>query len=108
MYCPKCGEEFREGYTRCAECGCDLVERLPRQTPPDPRPYEKEALLCMAADEFEANLMIAKLKAEGIYAFPKYQGSDSYNKILLGRTILGVGVYVAESDFDTAYRIIHE
>jgi hypothetical protein len=28
MFCPKCKDEFRTGFTRCASCGVDLVEDL--------------------------------------------------------------------------------
>jgi hypothetical protein len=31
MFCPRCKAEYREGITRCADCGVDLVEKL---TPP--------------------------------------------------------------------------
>lgn len=26
MFCPKCRSEYRDGFTRCAGCDCDLVE----------------------------------------------------------------------------------
>ena len=29
MFCPKCGDEYRPGFTRCADCDVDLVEKLP-------------------------------------------------------------------------------
>lgn len=29
MFCPKCRDEFREGFTHCKKCGVDLVETLP-------------------------------------------------------------------------------
>lgn len=29
MFCPNCKAEYREGYTRCADCGVDLVDKLP-------------------------------------------------------------------------------
>lgn len=29
MYCPLCRAEFREGYSRCADCDVDLVATLP-------------------------------------------------------------------------------
>ena len=28
MFCPKCKDEFRPGFTRCANCNVDLVESL--------------------------------------------------------------------------------
>ena len=28
MWCPKCKNEYREGITVCADCGCELVEDL--------------------------------------------------------------------------------
>jgi hypothetical protein len=28
MFCPKCKDEFRPGFTRCANCDVDLVENL--------------------------------------------------------------------------------
>jgi hypothetical protein len=29
MFCPECKAEYRYGFTRCADCGIDLVEQLP-------------------------------------------------------------------------------
>jgi len=29
VYCPQCLAEFRDGYSRCADCDIDLVETLP-------------------------------------------------------------------------------
>ena len=51
-------------------------------------------------------MIIAKLKAEGIFAFKRFKGSDSYNRIVLGRTVLGVDIIVAESDFENAKEIV--
>ena len=28
-FCPECQAEYRDGFTRCAECDLDLVEQLP-------------------------------------------------------------------------------
>ena len=35
MICPQCGSEYREGFTRCADCDVDLVAAPP--SPPDER-----------------------------------------------------------------------
>lgn len=29
MFCPKCGAEYREGFTKCSDCGVPLVEEAP-------------------------------------------------------------------------------
>ncbi len=34
MFCPQCKTEYREGFTRCADCDIDLVDSLP----PEPEP----------------------------------------------------------------------
>ena len=33
MFCPKCKDEFRAGFTRCANCDIDLVESLSGGSP---------------------------------------------------------------------------
>ncbi len=32
MFCPQCKSEYRPGFTRCADCGVDLVDRLPEES----------------------------------------------------------------------------
>jgi hypothetical protein len=34
MFCPKCRDEFREGIRMCPDCGIDLVEEPPGESPP--------------------------------------------------------------------------
>jgi len=31
MFCPKCGAEYRAGFTHCSDCDVDLVEELPQE-----------------------------------------------------------------------------
>ncbi|MEG1965757.1 MAG: hypothetical protein RR064_06370 [Oscillospiraceae bacterium] len=62
--------------------------------------------LIEAVDEYEADMIVANLKCEGVFAFKRYKGSDSYNKVFLGRTILGVDIFVGESDYEEALNII--
>lgn len=102
MFCPNCRAEYREGIAVCPECGINLIEELKD----DINHNETPCLVYVAANEFEADVIIAKLKAEGIFAFKRFKGSDSYNRIVLGRTILGVDIIVAESDFENAKEIV--
>lgn len=32
-YCPACRSEFREGFSRCADCDVPLVPELPKDLP---------------------------------------------------------------------------
>ena len=43
MFCPNCRYEFRRGFTKCNECGVDLVDALPPEnaTPSDSEPHEE-------------------------------------------------------------------
>ncbi|MGE5158107.1 MAG: putative signal transducing protein [Gemmatimonas sp.] len=36
MFCPKCGDEYRAGFTHCSDCGTDLVDKLPEVEEPGP------------------------------------------------------------------------
>lgn len=31
IFCPNCKAEYREGFTRCADCEVDLVDKLPEE-----------------------------------------------------------------------------
>ena len=39
MFCPKCKDEFRAGFTHCASCDVDLVESL-SEAPAAPQPVQ--------------------------------------------------------------------
>ena len=53
MWCPKCRNEYREGITKCADCGCDLVDSLDEYD--REHEAEKEAELEKERDAFYAD-----------------------------------------------------
>jgi len=73
MFCPQCKAEYREGFSRCADCDVDLVRELPaaaivRQEPVDPGdPDEDPFCSFWEGDDPRLHLEIcALLDQEGI------------------------------------------
>ena len=52
-WCPQCGAEYREGFSRCSECGVALVDALPSkpQRPAESRPEWVEIASYTTAEE---------------------------------------------------------
>ena len=52
-WCPQCGAEYREGFSRCSECGVALVEAPPSkpQRPAEPGPEWVEIASYTTAEE---------------------------------------------------------
>ncbi|MEW6350629.1 MAG: DUF2007 domain-containing protein [Thermodesulfobacteriota bacterium] len=71
MFCPKCGAEYREGFTFCASCEVDLVDELPLREEP-----EFTHLVTVYEGGNPAVLVFAKsiLESEGIEYYCKGEG----------------------------------
>jgi hypothetical protein len=70
MFCPICKSEYREGYSRCADCDVDLVPALPPQPdPPEPAPDDSgpdAVVLCREDDPATLTAILSALEARGI------------------------------------------
>ena len=47
-WCPKCKCEYVEGVTICADCGCELVDKL-QEEEPEPELTQQDALAMIQA-----------------------------------------------------------
>lgn len=70
MFCPKCGAEYREGFTECADCRVPLVW----DKPPEPRlevEYVEYEEVLRTFNPADIALIRSVLDAEGITHFIK-------------------------------------
>jgi hypothetical protein len=66
MFCPRCGAEYRPGFTECADCLVPLVEYLPE--PEAQEPHTEVTLVTVFQSSNVSLLALAKslLSAKGI------------------------------------------
>jgi hypothetical protein len=75
MFCPQCKAEYRVGFTRCSDCGVELVDLLPAEPvepaePLDPRRDLDSSLEFVVirtyANQLAADIARAMLESAGI------------------------------------------
>ena len=71
-YCPQCRDEFREGFTTCADCGTTLVDVLPPEQAAEPEAgagsHGGWDAVFESGTAFEAELVAMRLRDAGIDA----------------------------------------
>lgn len=68
-FCPSCESEYRAGFTRCTDCGTELVDELPRgEEEPDTSPGEPVPFQTFKSSA-EAEMACELLKRNGIRSF---------------------------------------
>ena len=70
-WCPKCKCEYREGFSNCSDCECELVEVLESTKEEAIEENDTEAFLISVSDDFEAKLIESKLTAFDIPSLKK-------------------------------------
>src|SRR5262249_17534297 len=63
---PRCGDEFRPGFSICPDCEVSLVSQLPEQNEP---PDEEFVTVATFENQIEASVARGALEAAGIHAF---------------------------------------
>jgi hypothetical protein len=103
MFCPVCKYEFRRGFTKCNECGVDLVDTLPSE---NASPGLKSPELLWTGDDTNLSTEICSaLAAEGIkYAVERQDGFHIYAAFEKSRC--EISVWVSTADAPAAARIV--
>ena len=106
MFCPQCRSEYRAGFTRCADCGVDLVDRLPerRKAAADTGNTEP-VIVFFTMDASEAALVRSLLEASGVdvYAF-----NENVSRMFHFTEMAGIRFAVAPSQAELAQEILAE
>jgi len=110
MFCPQCHDEYREGYTECAECHVPLVEELPKEAVPPP-PSELITVFT-TGDAALLPVIESVLSGAGIQFFAKNEALQSlfgWGRIGTGYNVVTgpVVIQVASEDAEAARKLLH-
>ena len=102
MYCPKCGAEYRSGYSRCADCDVYLVDQLVQERPV-PDPNRELVAVFKTTDSILLPVVKSLLESAGIEYVS--QGEEALGVLPLGpagskvsRAMWGATIHVAKED----------
>ena len=108
-WCPKCKEEFREGFTVCKSCSEQLVEKLdeePNMSVEAEYKDEEWVLLLSAENDIEADSMEAFLNSCEIPVIRKHGDFSTIANVYTGKSNFGAELYVPESKLEEAKTLI--
>lgn len=105
MWCPKCKNEYVEGVTTCADCGCELVDELPEEINP-----QEPQIIGSVTDEEAGNKYIRFFHFSGVTTCGLIPRGDEtgfdlavrYEELPLVYKILGGLVARREAENDAA------
>ena len=105
-WCPNCKTEYREGFTRCADCGADLVPTLPDEAPePETLDRPTEAVMLMhCPSTLEADATVALLQSFSIPCFA--QPDMGAEKAYTGFCLTGGSIFVEKARLEEAREIV--
>lgn len=101
-WCPECKIEYREGFDRCADCGCALVrERPAKNALAKPKDGEDWRPLISLYNETEADIVMGLLETADIPVVKTYKGMGVLYKVYTGKAGV-VDLFVPAEKFEQA------
>jgi hypothetical protein len=91
-FCPRCGDEYRTGFTHCADCGVALVDAPAPEDDPsrpyepssrfDPSDYESVELVRVltAATQIQAEVVLSALRSADLRAYIAGTGMEAWTQ----------------------------
>ena len=102
MFCPNCKTEYREGFSRCSDCGADLVRELPTRVMPN---SDDSAELIWMGSNPQAIAAVKKLLAGAAIQFSE---GNPESHMLFAKALPSTMIYVLSGDFLRARMLIDE
>jgi Putative prokaryotic signal transducing protein len=105
VFCPNCRAEYRPGYSRCSDCGLDLVDHLPLEPDDGPGDYELANLVEVyrAWGRARGEMIKALLEGNGIPC--ALSGGISVYNLTVGN-MAEIRVMVRAADLDAARSVL--
>lgn len=100
MFCPNCKTEYREGFSRCSDCGADLVRELPKQGKSGSSEFTE--LVWMGSNEQAQTAVEVLLAATGI----KFSARPPEDHLLIPASFHATQIYVSRNDLAPARSLI--
>lgn len=108
MFCPKCGDEFRPGFSVCPECAVSLVDELPPQESPEAQANQELVTVATFRTMFDASVARGALEADGLSSFVPGENMGSLGLRETGLHEAWVELKVKASDRDRAVELLKQ
>lgn len=115
-YCPKCKGEYRKGFTVCADCVVDLVDKLQPEEKKEPEDglrkhpemtsLEKEVVLETFIEPVEFMYVASMLDEMNIPYLVRTKRGDNIEKLYTLQTTVEKTIYVDDKDFERAEEVL--
>ena len=107
-FCLKCRFEYREGFTHCPDCECELVASLPVQVKEEEDSGQEFVWLANVEDGPLGEGAIAMLRAYEIPYRTCYSDQGLVAELYMGKSFAGIDVYVPEQRLKEARELLEQ
>lgn len=114
-YCPICKAEYRDGFTKCIDCGTDLIDELPEHDNlaskelfghPEYTVFENEVVLETFVDSVQFMYVASALDEMGIHYLVRIGRENTFKGLYTLKPNQEKTIYVQESDYERAEEVL--